>query len=126
EKTAPGGQIEMYIQPGYAWDGFGRPIVILSPYKIPAEKFKALLDDGSLNGQLVPVWVRYSSMETQGLRQGFEVCDTADQNSRIQESFQIEVGERPSHADQHDPISLAGRSVDARQALQRFDPADPL
>ncbi len=125
EKTSPGGQIEMYIQPGYAWDGFGRPIVVLSPYKLPAEKFKSFLDDGSPNGQQIPVWLRYSSTETRGPRQGFEVCDTADQNSRIQESFQIEVGER-QHADQHDLISLAGRSVDAQQALKRFDPTDPL
>lgn len=121
EKAAPGGQVEMYILPGYAWDGFGRPIVVLAPYLIPPGLFKSILDNGSPNGQLVPVWLRYQSTETQGPRPSFAVCDPADQNSRIQESFQIEIGDR-ALPDQRDPILLAGRPTDPRKALQRFDP----
>src|SRR5262249_24014324 len=43
EKPAPGGgQLEVFVQPGYAWDGYGRPIVLLSPAKLPPELFSSL------------------------------------------------------------------------------------
>src|SRR5262245_3902487 len=41
EIPLPGGTVDNYIMPGYAWDGFGRPIVVLSPLKVPPEKFDA-------------------------------------------------------------------------------------
>ncbi len=123
-QTAPNGQVDMYIQPGYGWDGFGRPIVVLSPFKLAPTLFTSILSDGSSNGQQVPVWLRYALSETQGPRPGFAVCEPQDQNSRIQESFQIEIGERPSLAAQRDGVLLAGRTVDAQSAFQRFDPND--
>lgn len=121
DAAAGGGQIDVFIQPGYAWDGFGRPIVVLAPHKIPTEKFLR----SNFRG-MVPIWIRYDETATQSPRPGFEVCDPEDQLSRVQESFQIEVGERRDHGDQHDPIALAGRSVDAGEALQTFDSTDPL
>jgi hypothetical protein len=124
-KAAPGGQLDMYIQPGYAWDGFGRAIVVLTPYKIPPTLFQSFLDDSSPDGQQVPVWLRYASSETRAPRQGFGVCDPQDQNSRIQESFQIEVGDR-IRIDQHDGVVLAGLSTDPLLAFRRFDSSDPL
>jgi hypothetical protein len=125
--TAGSGQVDMYIQPGYAWDGFGRPIVVLAPYKIPPERFSSIpynaaIDGGTPAGRLITVWLRYDETETQGPRPGFQVCDPADQFARIQESFQIEVGNRPNNSDQRDPVMIAGRAIDASQALQIFDP----
>src|SRR5260221_396689 len=128
EKAQPGGtgQVDMYIQPGYAWDGFGRPIVVLAPYKIPAGLFSSIpYNAGTPGGQLVAIWLRYNEIEAQGPRPGFEVCDPADQFARVQESFQIEVGERRYLSDQRDPIIIAGRSVDASLAFQTFDSNDP-
>src|SRR6266566_3006098 len=124
--TTSGDQVDMYISPGYAWDGFGRPIVVLSPYKIPPERFKSIpynagIDGGSLGGHLVEIWLRYNEIETQGPRPGFEVCDPTDQFARVQESFQIEVGDQ---LNQRDPIIITGRAVDASLALQIFDPSD--
>src|SRR5205823_2537997 len=88
--------------------------------------FDAAIDGGTPPGHLVEIWIRYDETATQGPRPGFEVCDQADQFARIQESFQIEVGRRSSHTDQHDPVMIAGRSVDAQQALTIFDANDPL
>jgi len=124
--TTSGDQVDMYISPGYAWDGFGRPIVVLSPYKIPPERFKSIpynagIDGGSQAGHLVEIWLRYNEIETKGPRPGFEVCNPADQFARVQESFQIEVGDQ---LNQRDPIVIAGRAVDASLALQIFDPSD--
>src|SRR5262245_35099294 len=58
DKTAPDGQIDVYLQPGYAWDGFGRPVVVLAPYKLPADLFSAFVydaaaDSGRPEGRLV-------------------------------------------------------------------------
>ena len=131
ERELPNGQVEVFIQPGYAWDGFGRPIVVLESNRIPEENFKsfvynALIDGGSPEGRLIEVWLRYDETTTQMPRPGFEVCDPEDQFSRIQETFLIEVGRRPNHSDQHASITVAGRSVDAQKAFEVFDPSDPL
>ena len=76
EKEAPtgGGQVEMFIQPGYAWDGFGRPIVVLASYKIPAELFKSIpFAAGSPAGQLIKVWLCYNESATQRARPDFKI-----------------------------------------------------
>lgn len=129
DSPAGGSQVDAVIQPGYAWDGFGRPIVVLAPYKIPTDLFKPYAYDAALdepNGRLVEVWLRYDEAETRRARPGFEVCDVPDQYSRVQESFILEVGARPTLLDQHDTISVAGNSVDARQPLQKLDATAPL
>ncbi|MDD5320320.1 MAG: tail fiber domain-containing protein [Methylococcales bacterium] len=126
EKKLAGGRIEIYVLPGYAWDGFGRPITLLAPYKIPTELFKpyvfnAAIDNAKPEGRLIKVWLRYDESLTQSARPGFEVCDIEGQNSRVQETFRVEVGERSNHIDQHDHIMVAGNSIDAQEVIQKFD-----
>ena len=130
EKNLAGGQIEVYVLPGYAWDGFGRPIAVLAPYKIPTELFKSYVfdpatDNSTPEGRLIEVWLRYDEASTQNVRPGFEVCDTQDQRSRVQETFRVEAGARPNHIDRHDRISIAGTLIDAREVIQKFDPQTP-
>ena len=126
DSSAGGGQVEVFIQPGYAWDGFGRPIVVLAPYRIPAELFKSIPFDANVPaGQLIKVWLRYHESATQRARSGFEVCDRADQFSRVQETFRVEIGDRNKHEDRHTPISVAGYLVDAQETLHKLDPSDP-
>src|SRR3954465_14371055 len=45
EIDGPGGEVLDFIQPGFAWDGFGRPIVLLNPASIPADLFKSFVYD---------------------------------------------------------------------------------
>src|SRR5260370_8097136 len=132
EKPSPAGnnQADVFLGPGYAWDGFGRPIVVLAPYRIPAQLFQNIvfdqtIDGGNPPGRLVKVWLRYRESTTQPPLAGFAVCDGADQNSRMQEPFQVEVGERPNASDQRDPLSIAGRQMDALEALKNFDSDAP-
>ena len=49
ETPQPGGAASVNLLPGYAWDGYGRPIVVLSPYKIPEEKFSAITFDSHID-----------------------------------------------------------------------------
>ena len=73
------------------------------------------------------MWLCYDETATQNPRPGFEVCDVADQLSRIQESFRIEIGDQPTPADRYSGVSVAAKNItDAATALQAFDPAAPL
>src|SRR5262245_45680100 len=92
EKTLPDGAVSVHLLPGYAWDGYGRPIVVLAPYRIPEEMFSGFKDPGPDNkGRLIPVWLRYDETATHKPRPGFESCDDADQFSRVQETFRIVI-----------------------------------
>src|SRR6266478_5266671 len=138
EKPSPAGnnQVDVFLQPGYACDGFGRPIVVLSPYKIPAQLFQNIVYDASVDdptksgdtaaGHPVKIWLSYSESANQPPAIGFEVCDVASQTSRVQETFGVKVGELTNASDQRDPISIGGKQVDALQALNAFDPNAPL
>ncbi len=121
EKETPSGgdQVDVFILPGYAWDGFGRPIVVLSPKKLSMEKFKEKPDG------LVRVWLRYAATLTGRPKSGFETCYEDNQYSRIQESFEIEVGDL-SHLQQHDEISVDGKSMDAMDVFVEQGISDTL
>jgi hypothetical protein len=126
EVTPPGGTgVDMYVRPGYAWDGFGRPIVVLAPYKISPELFQTIpYNQSRPDGMAVDVWLEYAEAETRPPGPGFAVCTPADQSSRVVETFGLVVGPRPTHASREDPISVAGRSIEALEAFRSFDPND--
>src|SRR4051812_13474710 len=42
ERTGPTGDIQMFIEPGLAWDGYGRPIVVLAPAPVTPDLFASL------------------------------------------------------------------------------------
>jgi hypothetical protein len=121
DSSLGGGQVDIYIQPGLAWDGFGRPIVLLTPYKIPAGLFQSIpYDSGNPEGILVQVWLRYYEESASPPPQGFANCNSGGQFSRIQETYRIEIGERINHGDRHGLVSVAGYSLDAQDVLQKF------
>jgi len=130
EVTGPNASLDVVVQPGYAWDGFGRPIVVPEPAKVPVSRF-ASFDALFVTGQPPPpaipveVWIRYDEAMGQGPRPGFENCEPGQAFSRVTERFAIEVGPRTDIASRRDPIEIAGRTMDAAQALSTFDPLAP-
>jgi hypothetical protein len=131
EVPQPGGAVSVHLLPGYAWDGYGRPVVVLSPYRIPEEKFSGIKFDPAIDssgeGRLIAVWLRYDETSTRNPPPGFESCDMSDQYSRVVETFRIEIGDHPSVLDRYSAINVAAKSIpDARNALQTFDPSAPL
>lgn len=130
-ETPVAGGVDVRVLPGYAWDGFGRTVVVLSPYKLPAELFDSTFQydpaiDGSGQGRLVQVWLRYGEVRTQSASPGFQSCGDADSRSRIDETFSIEIGPKPAPTDRHSKISVDGTATDPDQALRLFDPSAPL
>src|SRR6266536_5503169 len=50
EKPSPAGnnQVDVFVTPGYAWDGLGRTPVALAPYKVPSMLFQDIDFDASV------------------------------------------------------------------------------
>ena len=119
EEPALGGGVDVFLQPGYAIDGFGRPLVVPSPVQIPAGLF-----EDEFSGR-VPVWLRYMEQSTGAPGFGFEVCENDDAFSRVVENYAVEVGDFPQ-SEQRDPVSVAGQAVEAIEALNALDEADGL
>ena len=121
EQAAPTGDVDFYLLPGYAVDGYGRSVVVVHPLRLSVDWF-----NGQPSGP-VQVWVRYDQGETSAVRPGFQVCcSETDAYSRVAESYAIEVG-NASLAKQQSGISIAGEAVaDARTALRVFNDAAPL
>jgi hypothetical protein len=133
EKPSAAGnnQVDVFIQPGYACDGFGRSIVVLAPYKIPASLFQNVVfdqaqDGGNPAGRLIRIWLQYREAPHQPPLAGFADCNADGRNSRVQETFQVVAGDTSSLSDQRDPVTIGGKTVDAQNALTAFDPAAPL
>jgi hypothetical protein len=128
ERPLPEGGVAVYLLPGYAWDGYGRPIVVLSPYRIPEERFaeiKAETAEVRERGLLVPIWLRYLEKETSSLHSLPTHC-VPDSGSRVRESFAIEIGPR-NESELTSGVNLNGRLLSTPKTfLKEFDPAAPL
>ena len=129
EKPVPGlnGQVDNYLTPGYAWDGFGRVITVLAPYKLPPDLFTSYkfdpAIDGAGNGRLVEVWLRYWEDPTQAEGDAYTPCNSQGRALRTLETFRFVVGSQSSPESQ---VLLNGQLVDAETALQKSNPGGML
>jgi hypothetical protein len=97
-------------------------VVVLAPYKLPPEKFKNI---ATSDPEPVRVWLRYAQNETGAPPPGFETCNTTEQYARVQESFDVEVGDF-SRSEQHAKLTIGASPVTALEALHHLDSGDPL
>jgi len=130
EVAGPNNTTDVFIQPGYAIDGFGRPLLVGEPVKLTGSMFAAF-DAAYVQGDpppppvLVDVWLAYDEALSDPPRAGFQTCDDSQSFARVQESYRIEVGPRAALNTQRDPVTIAGITTDAAQALTAFDAAAP-
>lgn len=111
------GLTQMYIEPGVAWDGYGRPIMVITPAAVTAAMFAGL---GSGNQT---VWLKYQAVDTDVITPGFQTCGTGDPATRIAETYQIVTGAQ-SVTQRTDGIVLNGVTVpDPRNMLIAVDAA---
>jgi hypothetical protein len=80
------GNVQMFIEPGIAWDGYGRPVVVLSPAPVTPDLFASLPSGNQM------VWLRYTAAGTQAVAPGFQTCGAGDPTTRVLESYAIETG----------------------------------
>lgn len=131
ERAAPGApnRVEVTLQPGFAWDGFGRPLAVSRPTRLTEALFAQIpfnkaLDDDPVNGpgRLVLVWIAYDEIATSNPQPGFESCASDEQAARIGESFRFVIGQQ-SATEQRSPVTVGTASLDALDALTQFDAA---
>lgn len=128
EVAAPNAGLDVVVTPGYAWDGFGRPILVPEPAKVSVgllASFDALFVPGNPPPPPVvaEVWIRYDETLGQPPKPGFQNCEPGSAYARVSERFALEAGPRPDLVSRRGAIEVAGRTIDAAQALTTFDPA---
>jgi hypothetical protein len=106
------GEIEMYVEPGIAWDGYGRAVLVTSPAKVTPDLLAGL---GSGNQK---IWIGYKAAKTNGIAPGFQTCNASDPYTRVDESFEIVAGAKNPIGDRQDGVTIGGAVVaDARDML---------
>jgi hypothetical protein len=98
----PNNEVDVYIQPGMAVDGFGREIVIFTPLELTADMFVDFPQKQPLS-----IWIAY---DQQMILPSQDACATSGQKNafnRVLEGYQIVID--PS-LPTSDPIVVAGRS----------------
>jgi hypothetical protein len=126
--TAEGGDARnVFVLPGYAWDGFGRTTVVLAPYKVPTDLFQSYLyDSANPDGLLIDLWLQYDETGIREAKRGFDLCAAGDLSSRVLETFRLVIGRYEREASLRDTITVAGRSIDANDAFRAFVPTAAL
>lgn len=128
EQTDASGNLSVSIQPGYAWDGFGRQIVVQAPVLLTPSQFSVYLydpstDGGSPPGRLIGVYLQYSELQTSQPGAGFGSCGVNGGFARVQETYVVQIGVFTKTSDLRDNITVGGYSVDAQKVLQQFNTA---
>jgi len=121
ESKSPTGEVEYFLTPGVAVDGYGRMLVVTLPFKLTTDLF-AQQPTGTVN-----VWIRYEEEPFSGARAGFQSCECSDAFARVAESVAVEVGPRVT-VDQRESGVVVGDQtfVDARDMLSDLLPDQPL
>lgn len=105
----PGSSPPGYVlEPGFAWDGFGRTILVGSAVRLRPDLFRSIRATGA-HPRAVPVWARYDTVPSVAASQ--LRCDA--RATRLVESFRLEVGERPLSGDRQSRVNVDGMAMDA-------------
>lgn len=129
ERPVPGaaGRVEVLLQPGFAWDGFGRPLAVTRPTPLPEALLAGVPHDEKLDageeprGRLLPVWLAYDEVATRGPAAGYASCADGPQHSRVGETFRFMIG-APSASGAMVLVSIGARNPAPGDALKAFDP----
>ncbi len=114
------GSVQMFIEPGIAWDGYGRPVVVLSPAPVTPDLFASLPSGNQM------VWLRYTATGTRAVAPGFQTCGAEDPTTRVLESYAIETGTQTVQQ-QTDGVIIGGATVtDPRDMLIAVDTNAPV
>jgi len=136
EHAAPGApdRVEVILEPGLAWDGFGRAINVDRPVRLAEAlfadiAFAAAVDapapPATAKGRLVKLWASFDEVASRSPLAGFEACSDEDQSARVRETFRFYVGDQSAATARRAPLAIGTNVVDAEAALSEFDPAAP-
>lgn len=123
ERDAPDGSgaTEILVRPGFAWDGYGRPIVVLTTQKLGPQHLVVA------RAGLAEVWLSYSETTLRDPAPGFQSCgrELGDEHSRAQETFHLEIGGFGS-ADAQESVIVEGAQSDPTDVRRAAGATGPL
>src|SRR3954470_8867797 len=120
EREAPGGGTEVWLQPGYAWDGYSRAIVVTTAQPLSLDQLR-----GKPTGAWF-VWLSFRETEKDATRPSYGVCEGEDAFRRVAEGFEIVISGQLRLDEQQSGVLAAGSvQVDARLVRRLFDPNGP-
>ena len=120
EQPSPDGSIAIWLQPGYAWDGYGRPILVDTPTPLDVQQLR-----GKPPGAFF-VWLSYTETQQDAARASYGVCEGADTFLRISEGLQLVVtGMIPLDAQQSGVMEAGTLRPDARLVRRLFQTDGP-
>ena len=110
--TTPGGapEVDIYVQPGMAVDGFGREIVALNKTQLTQDLFAPYFSSNSTAPQTMYIWVSYAQVM---LQPPSEACTRMNQPNafgRVQETFALTVTPDPK-GPANDLIVVDGKAM---------------
>lgn len=126
---SPGG-VEYWVQPGVAWDGFGRTLLLPAPVRITpdhlqSQPYNPATDALDGPGQLVDVWLRFREDATTPPLRGYNDCDDGG-FARSIERVDIVVGKFAAPLDTQQLVDVGGLAASPRDAVGAWYPAAPI
>ena len=107
----PNGQVEVYVMPGMAVDGFGREIVVLGKAQLTQEPFASYFDPNvNAAPKQMYLWIAYGQFLAQGSQDACTYAGTTNAFGRVEESYRIAVTPDPT-APVNDPIVVDGANM---------------
>jgi hypothetical protein len=120
EQPNPDGSVSVWLQPGYAWDGYGRSIVVDTPTPLDATQLQ-----GNPTGVWF-VWLAYSETLQDAIDASYGVCEGTNTFLRVAEGFQIVISGQLQLGQQRSGVMESGTlRPDARLVRRISDPAGP-
>jgi hypothetical protein len=117
EQPNPDGSFSVWLQPGYAWDGYGRSIVVDNATPLDATQLQ-----GKPAGAWF-VWLGYTETQQDAARASYGVCAGTDTFLRIAEGFQVVIsGQLPLDQQQSGVMESGTLRPDARLVRRLSDP----
>ena len=120
------GAVSYWIQPGVAWDGFGRTLLVPTPIQITADRLRSAVYDPVNDartgpGQLLNVWLRYAEDATTPPAPGFAECDDGG-FARAIEHVEIIVRNFATELETQQLVDVGGRAVAPGDAVGAWYP----
>ena len=105
-------EVDVYVQPGMAVDGFGREIVVLSRTQLTEDLFAAFYDPNAASARNMYIWIAYDQQLAQLSGDACTRQNTSNPYSRVQESFRLLVTSMPTPVPPlNDPLVIDGNTM---------------
>ena len=121
ERPSPGGGVEVWLLPGYATDGYGRPLILRNGAQLGIDQLR-----GRPSGNY-RVWLSHKETAEAAIRPGWGVCNCdGDAFARAAEGYEVLLSGELRLDERESGIQLAGAlRADARLARRALDPDGP-